>query len=490
MNRLVERVSEYMQEHHMVVNGQKIVVGVSGGADSMGLLSVLSELAEICGFSLVVVHVNHGIRGKAADADQSYVENFCRNRDIPCYSFHVDLKRFAKKEGMSEEEAGRFYRYQCFEKVRKEVGAQKIAVAHQQEDACETILFNLFRGTGLKGLTGILPVRDAIIRPLLGVNRADIEAYLREKGICWRTDETNLTDAYTRNKIRHHIIPYVEEHINSSAGQHIQETAELLRDVSDYLDKQSEQAFDACVTVGENPVCAIHGETFASFHVVIQREILRRAIGVAAGKLKDVDKEHIEMIRNLMGKHVGRRCHLPYQLQAVRTYEGIAIKKVLSGEEGFAEGPCLDVRAPGCYRIPGTDISVELEIKECFKSEEIPINRYTKWFDYDTIKSSLSIRTRENGDYITLDNQGHRKLLKRWMIDEKIPREERDRMMLLADGNHILWIIGHRISDAYKVSCQTKRVLAARVIHEESNGRLYRHISDKRENGYSDLRTG
>ena len=119
MNNLVQKVSEYMQEHHMVEDGQKIVVGVSGGADSMGLLTVLSELAEYFHLSLVVVHVNHGIRGQSADADQSYVENVCREQEIPCYSFHVDLKRFAQKEGMSQEEAGRYYRYQCFEKVRK-----------------------------------------------------------------------------------------------------------------------------------------------------------------------------------------------------------------------------------------------------------------------------------------------------------------------------------------------------------------------------------
>ncbi len=463
MNHLVEKVSEYMQEHHMVDSGQKIVVGVSGGADSMGLLSVLTELAEIYHFSLVVVHVNHGLRGKAADGDQAYVENICKMQDIPCYSFHVDLKRFAQKEGMSEEEAGRCYRYQCFEKVRKEVGARKIAVAHHLEDSCETILFHMFRGTGLRGLTGIPPVRDAIIRPLLCASRKEIEAYLTEKGILWRTDETNLSDVYTRNKIRHHVIPYVEEHINSSAGQHIQEMASLLSDISDYLDRQSATAFDMCVTVGENPVCAIHAEPFLALDVVIQREVLRRAMGVAAGKLKDVDKEHIEMIRGLFDKTVGRRSHLPYQLQAVRTYDGVVIKRLLPDEELTMSGPWVDVTLPGIFRIPGTDAEMVFEIKESFKLEEIPVNQYTKWFDYDTIEHSLSIRTRENGDYITLDGKGHRKLLKRWMIDEKVPREERDRMLLLADGNHILWIIGHRISDSYKVSEATRRVLAVSV---------------------------
>ena len=260
MDYLVEKVNEYMQEHHMAQAGEKIVVGVSGGADSLGLLTILSELAEYFQYSLVVVHVNHGLRGKAADQDQSFVEKTCKDKSIPCYSFHVDLKRFARKEGMSEEEAGRYYRYQCFEKVRREVDGDKIAVAHQREDVCETILFNMFRGTGIKGLTGIPPVRDVIIRPLLCVSRAEIENYLQRKGLSWRTDETNLTDAYTRNKIRHNILPYVEEHINPSAGQHIQEMAGLMRDISLYLDRQAEAAFDQCVSVGKNLVCAIHGE--------------------------------------------------------------------------------------------------------------------------------------------------------------------------------------------------------------------------------------
>ena len=490
MNRLVERVSEYMQEHHMVENGQKIVVGVSGGADSMALLSVLSELANVFGFSLVVVHVNHGLRGKSADGDQAFVENFCQKEGIVSYSFHIDLRRFAQKEGMTLEEAGRYYRYQCFENVRKEVGAHKIAVAHHQEDACETILFNIFRGTGIKGLTGILPVRDAIIRPLLCTGRQDIEKYLQERGISWRTDETNLTDDYSRNKIRHHVIPYVEEHINSASGQHIQEMAELMRDVSDYLDEQGALAFDDCVTVGEHPICAIHGAAFANLHVVIQREVLRRAIHVAAGKLKDVDKEHIEMVRELFGKHVGRRCHLPYQLEAVRTYDGVDIKKVSNRADEPDLSICVDVSVPGHYVIPELSADVELKLKESFQMEEIPINRYTKWFDYDTIKDSLSIRTRENGDYLVLDGQGHKKLLKRWMIDEKIPREERDQMLLLADGSHILWIIGYRISDSYKVTSSTRRVLEVNVRCENRERRYDLGTIDRERSGCPDLRTG
>ena len=490
MNYLVEKVSEYMQQNHMVEEGQKIVVGVSGGADSMGLLFVLSELAEYFHLSLAVVHVNHGLRGKAADGDQSYVEQVCREQKIPCYSFHVDLKRFAKKEGMSEEEAGRYYRYQCFEKVRREISAQRIAVAHQREDVCETVLFNLFRGTGLRGLSGIPPVRDVIIRPLLCAGRQEIEAYRQERGIGWRTDETNLTDLYARNRIRHAILPYAREYINAAAGQHIQETAGLLKDIADYLDRQGEAAFDLCAEVGRQASVTIHHETFLTFDIVIQREVIRRAISVAAGQLKDVDREHIEMIRALMDKYVGRRCHLPGQLQAVRTYDGIIIKKENASAETVKEAFCMDVRAPGKFVIPGPGMEIELSHREDYENEEIPINRYTKWFDYDRIKNGLTVRTRENGDFITLDGQGHRKLLKRWMIDEKIPREQRESMLLLADGNHILWIMGYRISDNYKVTDATKRVVVVRIKGEKSDGGQYQNIVDRGRSRYPDSRTG
>lgn len=490
MNYLVEKVSEYMQQNHMAEDGQKIVVGVSGGADSMGLLFILSELAQQLHLSLAVVHVNHGIRGKEADGDQSYVEKICRDKAIPCYSFHVDLRRFAKKEGMSQEEAGRYYRYQCFEKVRKEISAHKIAVAHQQNDVCETVLFNLFRGTGLRGLAGIPPVRDVIIRPLLCAERQEIEAYLSEKGIEWRTDETNLTDAYARNRIRHQILPYAQEHINPAAGQHIQETAGLIKDIADYLDRQGEAAFDQCSEVSRQLVCSIHEKTFMTFDVVIQREVIRRAVSVVAGQLKDVEREHIEMIRGLMEKHVGRRCHLPYQLLAVRTYEGIAIKKEADNGVLEDESICIDIKVPGSYSIPGPEKEIEFSVKEDVQNEEIPINRCTKWFDYDRISNGLTVRTRENGDFITLDGQGHRKLLKRWMIDEKIPREEREQMLLLADGNHILWIIGYRISDNYKVTDDTQRVLVAKIKGEKSNGGQYQNIVDGGRSRHPNSRTG
>ena len=236
--------------------------------------------------------------------------------------------------------------------------------------------------------------------------------------------------------------------------------------------------------------CVPYMASFKKLDVVIQREILRRSIGVVAGKLKDVDREHVEMIRKLFDKHVGRRCHLPYQIQAVRTYEGITIKKDTMNEQQLDHVICMDVQAPGIYGIPGTSAEVELFVKENFKNEEIPVNRYTKWFDYDKIENSLSIRTRENGDFITLDGQGHKKLLKRWMIDEKIPREEREQILLLADGRHVLWIMGHRISDNYKVTAATKRVLVARIKGEKSDGRQYQSVIAGGRSGCPDTRTG
>ena len=347
MNQLVLKVKEYMQIHHMVDPGSKIVVGVSGGPDSVALFYILLELADRMKLSLAVVHINHGLRGKEADRDQAYVENICQKEHVPCHCFYIDLKDYAKKTGMSEEEAGRAYRYQCFEKVRKEESAQKIAVAHQQEDTCETVLMNLFRGTGIRGLAGIPAVRGTIIRPLLSTGRGEIEAYLEEKGIPWCTDATNLTEAYTRNKIRNRLLPYIEEQINPAAGRHIQEASGLLKDIADYVDRQAMEAFESCTFRDEDGLEHVDREQFIRLDPVIQREVLRRAIKETAGKLKDIEREHIEMLRHLMEKQVGRSCSLPYKIRAVRTYKGMVIQREDEVPLKKMKAFSMPVEAPG-----------------------------------------------------------------------------------------------------------------------------------------------
>ena len=226
---MYQRVKEYIQRYHMLEKEDKVVTGVSGGADSICLLFMLIELQKELGFSIVAVHVHHGLREGTADADAAYVQKVCREQGIDLRIFREDVKKYAKKNKLTLEEAGRNVRRMRFGQVLEESGGTKIALAHHQNDNAETLIWNLCRGCGLKGMGGIAPVDGVYVRPLLCLKRKEIESYLAERGISYCTDETNLEDDYTRNRIRSHVIPYLEEQINQQTVEHMADTMELMR---------------------------------------------------------------------------------------------------------------------------------------------------------------------------------------------------------------------------------------------------------------------
>jgi len=242
MRTLEKKVFSYIDEYQMLLPGERVVAGISGGADSVCLLFVLMEWKRQFGLEPFVVHVNHGIRKEAAE-DAHFVEELCGRLNIPFYLRVADIPGIAEESKCSEEEAGRNFRYKAFEEVAREVGAAKIAVAHNLNDRGETMLFNLFRGSGLKGLTGIAPVRDEIIRPLLCVSRGEIEHYLAEIHQDYCHDMTNEGDDYTRNRIRHHILNYAEQEIAPGCVQRMGQTADILAETENYLQQQTKDAW-------------------------------------------------------------------------------------------------------------------------------------------------------------------------------------------------------------------------------------------------------
>ena len=238
MNRIYQTICQY----HMISPGDRVIAGVSGGADSVCLLRALAGYREQVPFTLFVVHVEHGIRGAESLADAAFVKGLCEALAVPFYMEAVDVTAYAREHRMTVEEAGRSVRYDCFEKLRKELGAEKIAVAHNQNDQAETVLWNLVRGSGLKGLGGIRPVRDRIIRPLLFLGRPEIETILKDLGQPWRTDRTNLENDYTRNRLRREILPQLEKNLNHQALQHIAQAAIRLQEAQQYIEKQAEKS--------------------------------------------------------------------------------------------------------------------------------------------------------------------------------------------------------------------------------------------------------
>ena len=253
-DKIFEKVKRYADKHRMIAPGDTVVAGVSGGADSVCLFLMLCELAEEIDFHLAVVHVNHKIRPEAA-ADAAYVEELCKSRNIPFILEEKDVKEYAREKHLSEEEAGREVRYQAFEEALGKYGScsgekegqGRIAVAHNANDRAETMLFHLFRGTGLTGAGGIRAVRGHIVRPLLCLRREEIEEYLGKKGVFFCIDRTNLEDTYTRNRIRNHILPFAEKEICAGAIDHMCRAGDLFLEADAYIRGQAEKACRSCI---------------------------------------------------------------------------------------------------------------------------------------------------------------------------------------------------------------------------------------------------
>lgn len=507
------KVKKYIESQKMISDRDVIFAGVSGGADSVCLLAMLSRLSREINFDLIVVHVHHGIR-EDADGDAAYVEELCRKSDIPFYIKKVDMAGYAKKMKLSPEEAGRKLRYQAFESVMEEVyntkgvcrsskEHYKIALAHNSNDRAETMLFNLFRGSGLRGLGSIRPIRDNIIRPLLCLERVEIETYLSQQKIAYCTDSTNEDDTYTRNKIRRHILPYAQEQICSNVTAHISEAAEVLAQAQDYIQKQSIFAYERCVIRDDGKTCLkvinrnvneAYNESeaeceqtenriildiniFRKEEPFLQSQILLHGMEELTPHRKDITKEHISSLLELCAKDGSKELFLPYGLTARKEYDRLVIfrkpEKGVKNVRDLEEYPPIPVSVPSKVTAAGLGI---LEFKyftreEFFykKGEIIPEKRYTKWFDYDKITKVLVLRTRETGDYLTIDSAFRKKTVKEYMINEKIPKRQRDSIYLLADGAHIMWIPGYRISQYYKVDENTKCILQVQL-KENDNG--------------------
>ena len=293
-----------------------------------------------------------------------------------------------------------------------------------------------------------MPVRDEIIRPILCLNKQEIVNYLIEEQIPYAIDSTNLTDDYTRNKIRHQILPLLEEQVNSSAVRHMAETASLVSQAEEYLARQGELLVKK---YGENRERGIFlSEAFWREEPAVASYGVLQVFEELAGKRKDFTAANVKSVENLLRLQVGRRINLPYDLAALRTYGGI-----LRGERELLG--MSDRNSKGDEPVSRDDpFALKIFSNEGQKIEE---KMYTKWLDYDKIKQELSIRTRQPGDFLVVDEKGSRKKLNRYFIDEKIPSEERDSVLLLCAGSEVLWVVGGRINENYKITPRTRRIL-------------------------------
>jgi len=442
------QVKQYIRQENLLEEGDHVIVGLSGGADSVCLLECLLSLRQTLGITVSAVHVHHGIRGEEADRDANFCSRLCRREKVAFRLVHADVPAEARRRGRSLEEAGREIRYLQFIEVRRDYEMMhpgvrtRVAVAHHMDDQAETVVMNLCRGTGIRGLAAMPPERDGIIRPLLGCRRREIEEWLKARGCEWIEDGTNRSDDFTRNRIRHQLLPELSQ-INTRSVEHLAFIASQAQEWDDYLESEA----DRWLSMRASPEVLPAAE-LAALPRALSGRILQKTLARVCGSRRNIGSRHIRALQRLLTAQVGAELRLPLGVGARRGYSELAFFRCEAQEEE-EEREQLPLRA-------------DFSVFPFRRDKKIPEKEYTKWFDYDKIPGTVAFRTRRPGDELAIAGVGT-KTVQRYMIDEKIPAPERDRIPILAAGDEVLWIVGYRMNAAYQVTEETKTILQVTV---------------------------
>lgn len=458
MERLLHKVKETINKYNMIEKGDRILVAVSGGPDSVTLLHVLNMLKDELNISLVIAHVNHMLRDKESDGDEEYVKGLGNKFNIHVNTCRVDVDKYAREKGVSTEVAGREIRYDFFREVSIKEGCNKVAVAHNANDQVETFMMRLFRGSGIYGLRGIDAVRDNIIRPLIDVDRSSIEKFCEEMNVETRLDATNLENIYSRNKIRLDVLPYISENFNKDIVRTIMRTIDSFTIDNDYLEEQSYISYKKYAkNLGDKIV--IDKEAFTLHKAVLSR-LIRNVMKDLLGNIKEIEKKHIDEIILIQSGETGKELILPRRIKATNNYGDIVIQIDNKNNEfiNFEK----DINISGTTYIEELDITIECEVTNKKNINKFSNNYLIKYFDYDKIKK-VTIRNRRDGDYFTPLGMKGRKKLKDLFINEKIDKSKRSKIPLILFDNEIAWIVGLRISEKFKITEETKRILIIQV---------------------------
>lgn len=463
---MLDTAYQTIKKYNMIKKNDCIVMGISGGADSISLFHFLCTIQAEYHITLIGVHIHHGIRGKDADSDLDFVVKLCALYNIKCEIFKYNVHNESEKLKITEEEAGRIIRYKTFQQVLEKYKADKIAVAHNMNDQCETIIMRIFRGTGMLGLTGIPPIRNNIIRPLIETSRDTIEQYCKINNFEYRQDYTNDMDIYTRNKIRLHLIPWIKSNFNHSIIQTISNMSSLIQEEEDYINNQAKQSYENCVDLKDEQKIEINIKKFEKYPTVIQKRIIRLSIQNFIHDLKDIEFSHITQILNIINKNTGKKINITHGIIVEKQYDVLCLyfRKDIN-----TINYCYDINLNGKTYIKENNLYITSQLKYEDFFEQKQNNLCTKVFDYDKIGGDIKIRNRLTGDKIYLKGSGNKKL-KDFFIDIKLPRQQRDKVALLATGNNIIWILGYRVNSLYNVDENTKRLLYIEYREEKIGG--------------------
>lgn len=461
------KVLTYIRENNLIESGDRILVALSGGPDSVCLLDILIKLKETLNIEIGAAHLNHMLRGDDALGDEDYVRKICKDLDIPCYIKQVDINKYAKENKLSSEMAGRSARYDFFDEIISKHGFNKIATAHNANDQAETILFRLMRGTGLEGLGGIKVSRDnKIIRPILCLSRDEVEAYIEKEGLNPRIDKTNFEKIYNRNKIRLDILPYIKEHFNADIVHTLNRMSALLQKDNEYLEKEAERYYEK-YCLKEEKHFILKNQLFNEEEAITSR-VIRNALVEYSKSNYDFEMKHISEINYLAKKNSGKRVDLPNNIYAENIYGDIYIKKRIKKQKLDTQNEIvINKNDIDGKKVEFYNYKIEFSVIDNKDNTSYKKDSLKKFFDFDLIENSIVIRKRKDGDkMVPLGMKGSKKI-KDIFINSKIPKEQRDFIPIIEFDNKIAWLTGIKVSEDYKVSKNTKNILMIFIKSEE-----------------------
>ncbi len=464
---MLEQVRATIQKYHMYYSGDKVLVGVSGGPDSVALIHILHRLAGELGVELAVAHLNHGLRGKESEEDAEYVRRLAKGLGLAVVTESRDVAGYARQNRLSTQTAAREIRYRFFENAARQLQCNKLATGHNANDQAETVLFNFLRGAGPAGLGGIPPVRDKwVTRPLIEIHRAQIEVYCRENGLQPRIDKSNLKNVYTRNRLRLELIPYLEREFNPNLVDTMVRTGEIFRDEEECLEEIAEQYVSKIRLPGEANEVRFDLNQFLGLPRAIQRRIIRRAWLDLAGTANPLGFIHLADSLDIIScGQTGASLHLPSGITLNKLYGQFSLSRTAMGAETKSTDYEYKLTIPGetvIQELGYTILSKVLEGSQAHPEKPQPDEIV---IDLDLVEQPLKVRSRKPGDRFRPSGLAGSKKLKDYFIDTKIPRTDRQRIPVLVTGDdEIIWVVGLRADRRWQATGRTKRALKLKLL--------------------------
>lgn len=490
-------IKKTIQSRKLLLPGDKLLLGFSGGSDSAVLAHVLAKLREELGFSLELIYIQHNLREQESHREEAFVKRWANRFDCPFRVVPVDVRQTAAEQKLSLETAARQLRHQVFRQIAAAEGFTKIALAHHSNDQAETVLMHFLRGSGVHGLAGMKVADGIYFRPLLPYSKSEIMEYIRKERIPWVEDSSNQTLDYRRNRIRLELIPYLEENFNPNIVGGLSEFAEQMQDLENYLDLQIETAFTKALA--EQPKAGeSRQKTEVTLEIPVLQElpaylrqmVIRRAFQESKGNTVNLEKTHIHRALSLMGKEHGKWEDLVDGWRVRKSYNNLIFE-----HKEKKEPDCLQAepkKGDGFFMLGLDRITRNRYIKVikdyifigAITRKKEHVTKQSAWtevFDFERLPANLVFRFPREGDYFIMNRNGNRKKLKDYFAENKIAREKRGQIPVLASENEIIWVVGHRIGYPYRATDQTNQYLKLMILGRTGKCRKLRKESQRQK---------